>query len=83
MKMKKIHYWSKQSITRKKANHKIPILDTVVNRFKTQIILVEQKRFHYRKFSGKRIFIDRNDYANGNVVNIPKRKISRRKIKRS
>lgn len=62
-------------------NDHIPILDTVVNRFKTQVILVEEKDTTVQKiFNKKRVFIDRNDFEKKNVVNILKREISNGKI---
>lgn len=43
-------------------NDHIPILETVVNRFKLQIIFVEMKEREYEQtFGNRRIFVDKND----------------------
>lgn len=63
------------------SNDHVPILDTVVNRFKTQIILVGKKNNPIQEiFRKKRIFIDKSDFVEGNIVNILKREISNGKI---
>lgn len=58
-------------------NDHIPILETIVNRFKYQIILCEEKEKEYEKvFKNHRIFIDRNDLNSENLVEILKKYIS-------
>lgn len=62
-------------------NDGIPILDTVVNRFKIQIIVVENKETDtVTVFGNKRIYIDRNDIENENMSNILRREIIKGKI---
>lgn len=62
-------------------NDGIPILDTVVNRFKIQIIVVENKETDtVMVFGNKRIYIDKNDIENGNMSNILRREIIKGKI---
>lgn len=57
-------------------NNKIPLLDTVVNRFRIQIILKEFKNEEYQNiFENKRIFIDKNDLEKDNVSDILRRYI--------
>lgn len=59
----------------------IPILDTIVNRFKTQIILKESKERESETYFGKRrIFIDKQDMENGNSNEILRRYISKGRI---
>lgn len=55
----------------------IPILETVVNRFKLQIIFVEAKEKEFETiFKNRRIFIDKNDLVSNNVNDILKRYLS-------
>lgn len=62
-------------------NNYIPILETVVNRFKTQIIVLEVKSAETETvFNNKRIFIDKNDIVNENVLNIIRREIVKGKV---
>lgn len=59
----------------------IPILDTIVNRFKTQIIFLEHKEREFEKpFKNIRIFIDKNDVSQGNVHVILKNYLSKGKV---
>lgn len=61
-------------------NDHIPILDTIVNRFKTQIILKESKEKEYENpFKNRRIFIDKQDLQNDNVYNIVRKYITKGK----
>lgn len=61
-------------------NDHIPILETVVNRFKTQIIILEQKEVETENiFNHKRIFIDKNDIPD-QISDIVRRHITRGKI---
>lgn len=56
---------------------KLPTLETVVNRFKTQIILKEFKNEEVEHvFQNKRIYIDKSDFKNDNVNDILRRNIS-------
>lgn len=62
-------------------NDHFPILETVVNRFRTQIILKENKEKEYEKsFNNVRIFIDKEDLKNGNIIKLVKKYISKGKI---
>lgn len=62
-------------------NDHILILDTVVNRFKYQIILTETKEIEMKMiFNNKRLFIDIHDLDTGNVTNIIQRHINKGKI---
>lgn len=66
--------------TEEDLNDHIPILETIVNRFKTQIILVQSKDKEFEKiFSNRRIFIDQNDLQN-NLIDILRRYISKGKV---
>lgn len=59
----------------------IPILDTVVNRFKTQIIVLENKETSsVNIFNKKRIFIDRYDIENKLVIEIIRREVKKGKV---
>lgn len=59
----------------------VPILDTVVNRFKTQIIILDVKEVVTETIFGKkRIYIDRNDITNENISNILRREVPKGKI---
>lgn len=58
----------------------IPILETVVNRFKVQLIIIDQKDKEFETvFNNKRIFIDRNDIK-VNFRDIIRRNINNGKI---
>lgn len=59
----------------------IPILDTVVNRFKIQIVIVASKETCITNiFNNKRIYIDKNDIDNGTVIDIIRREIVKGKV---
>lgn len=61
--------------------YNIPILETVVNRFKVQIILIKEKRETVTTIFGKkRIFIERSDITNGYVIDILRREVTKGKI---
>lgn len=56
-------------------NDHIPILDTIVNRFKTQIIICNEKNIEYEeKLGNRRIFIERRDIPD-NISDIVKKYI--------
>lgn len=62
-------------------NNYIPILETVVNRFRSQIILKNKKDKDFEMvFNNKRIFIDKNDIENKNVINIVRREFTKGKV---
>lgn len=59
----------------------IPVLDTVVNRFKTQIIIEERKETAVvNVFNNKRIFIDKNDIESNRVIDIIRREVGKGKV---
>lgn len=52
------------------------MLKVVVNRFKTQTVVIEEKESNVKKvFGNKRIFIDKTNIKQGNISNIFRRKI--------
>lgn len=62
-------------------NDHIPILDTIVNRFKYQIILKETKEIEMTIiFNKKKIFIDKGDLESDSVINIVQRHIDKGKV---
>lgn len=59
----------------------VPILDTVVNRFKTQIIITQEKQNTVEQiFRCKRIYIDQKDIDDDRVLNIVRREITKGKV---
>lgn len=59
----------------------IPILDTVVNRFKTQIIITHRKQNTVEHiFKSKRIYIEQDDIDENRVLDIIRREIEKGKV---
>lgn len=62
-------------------NDHIRVLDSIVNRFKYQIILTEMKEVEMKiVFDKKRLFVDIHDLDTNNVINIVKRHIDKGKV---
>lgn len=80
--MKTVRSWVCRQIIPKKWIDHIPILETAVNRFRQQIILVEHKEGEFEiSFRNRRVFVKKADIENGSVNNLLRKYLNKGKDK--